>query len=306
MASNEIPVAQDQLFTLAEDMADGLNNHESTVGIQQNTQAALRADLAAARLAQQEYDVSRSAKATLSTAAIVADSNGKAYLAAARKILALRHGDGWSDAWLPTGFPNNSTAVPDLAAERQALLFALADYFTANPTHENAPLNVTAARATTLANALSAARSSVNDAVTDCGLTKAERDRKNTALRKRMRGLVNELAQLLEDDDPLWNAFGLNMPGAPNTPDVPDAPTLSAGAGGSVLADWPDARRADYYRVFQQVVGVDADFVFVDNPADSDLTLTGLPHGATVKICVSAVNAAGESQRSEPTEIIVP
>jgi hypothetical protein len=96
------------------------------------------------------------------------------------------------------------------------------------------------------------------------------------------------------------------MPGAPNTPDVPDAPTLTAGAAGSVLADWPDARRADHYRVFKQVVGTDADFVFVDHPTDSDLTLTGLPHGATVKVCVSAVNAAGESQRSDPAEIVVP
>jgi len=42
------------------------------------------------------------------------------------------------------------------------------------------------------------------------------------------------------------------------------------------------------------------------NPTDSDLTLTGLPHAATVKICVSSVNAAGESQRSDAAQIVVP
>jgi len=238
MATNVIPDAQDQLFTLAEDMADGLHTHEAAIGIQQNLEANVRSDLNDARSAQQVYDTSRSTKSTLSAAAIVADSNGKAYLGAARKVLALRHGESWSDAWLPTGFPNNRTAIPDSGAERQALLFSLADYFTANPTHENIPLNVTAARATLLANALSTARSAVNEAVTASGQNKAERDEKVNALRKRMRGLVNELGQLLADDDPLWNAFGLNMPGAPNTPDVPDAPTLTAGAAGSVLADW--------------------------------------------------------------------
>jgi hypothetical protein len=128
-------------------------------------------------------------------------------------------------------------------------------------------------------------------------------------LAKRLRGLVSKLGQLLADDDPRWNAFGLNLPSAPNTPDVPDvpdAPILTAGAPGTVLADWADARRADHYRVFKQIVGVDADFVFVDNPTDSDCTLTGLPHGATVKICVSAVNAAGESLKSDPAQIVVP
>ena len=42
------------------------------------------------------------------------------------------------------------------------------------------------------------------------------------------------------------------------------------------------------------------------NPTDSDLTLTGLPHTITVKICVSSVNAAGESQRSDAAQIVVP
>jgi hypothetical protein len=34
--------------------------------------------------------------------------------------------------------------------------------------------------------------------------------------------------------------------------------------------------------------------------------LPDCPHGATVKICVSAVNAAGESAKSDPAQIVVP
>lgn len=306
MASNEIPKNNDQLFTLAEDAADGLHTYEAAIGIKQNTEADVRADLTGARVASTDYDNSRSAKTTLSTAQTVADSNGKAYLGAARKILALKLGESWSDAWLPTGFPDNSTAVPNTIEARQSLLFALKDYFTANPASEVAALNVTAAQAGLLASALSTARSVVNDGITQSGQKKNVRDAAVNKLLIRLRGLVSELGQLLQDDDPRWNAFGLNLPSAPNTPDVPDAPVLTAGAPGTMLADWADTRRADHYRVFKQVVGVDADFVFAGNPTDSNLTLTGLPHAATVKICVSSVNAAGESQRSDAAQIVVP
>jgi len=306
MASNEIPVNLDQLFTLAEDAADGLHVHEAAIGIKQNLEADVRADLVATRTSSIDYDASRSSKTALSNAATGADSNGKAYLAAARKILALKLGESWSDAWLSTGFPNLSTAVPATSEERQSLLFALHDYFTANPAAEVAALNVTAAQGALLANALSTARSAVNDAINLSGQKKNLRDAAVSQLRKRLRGLVNELGQLLQDDDPRWNAFGLNMPASPNTPDVPDMPSLTPGAPGIVLVTWSAASRADHYRVWKQIVGVDANFIAAGSPTDTSLILGGLPHAATLKICVSATNAAGESQRSDPAEVVVP
>lgn len=75
---------------------------------------------------------------------------------------------------------------------------------------------------------------------------------------------------------------------------------------GEVVADWSDAPRADRYRVWKQVVGVDAEFVAFGTPTDSDFTLTGLPSGATVKVRVTAVNDAGESEASETKQIVVP
>jgi hypothetical protein len=47
MATNRLPDQLNRLFALAEDMADGLHAHEAPVGIKQNTEAAVRADLAA-------------------------------------------------------------------------------------------------------------------------------------------------------------------------------------------------------------------------------------------------------------------
>ena len=45
MSSNSLPRRVDELFALAEHLADGLNFHETAIGIQQNTEDKVRADL---------------------------------------------------------------------------------------------------------------------------------------------------------------------------------------------------------------------------------------------------------------------
>lgn len=306
MASNKLPSGQNQLFTLAEDMADGLNQHEVALGVKQNDEAAVRAALAGAQAEQVDYGLTKSQKAALSTAATVADSNGRAFIGTARSVLATYLGASWSAAWEPTGFPAGSTAVPGTIAERQALLSALQTYFAANAAQENAPLNVTAARAGQLFVALSDARSALNNHLAQMGQKKAARDGAETALRMRMRGLIDELTQLMPGDDPRWLAFGLSLPDASETPDAPDAPVLTSVSTGVVLADWPDEPRAVRYRVWQQIVGVDPAYVAGATVTDSDATLAGLPSGATVRLRVSAVNESGsESPQGDTAEIVV-
>ena len=122
----------------------------------------------------------------------------------------------------------------------------------------------------------------------------------------RMRGLIAELGQLLDDNDARWEAFGLNAPGTSEKPDPPEALVVTPGNAGTLLVDWADARRAARYRVFQQVLGTDADFVPAGTVTDSDATLTGLPTGRTVNVRVTAANEAGESQPSAEAQIVVP
>jgi hypothetical protein len=295
----------DALFALGEDMADGLQAHEARVAVKQNTEAAIREARSAAVAAQAVYQAARSAKAGLTAAQQVADSNAKAFLSAARNVLANYLGSSWSPAWEATGFPNQSTGVPRIVAERQTLLESLQAYFTNHPEHENAPLSVTAAQAAALFAALSAARSAVNQGLVDLGQKKATRDAQETALRRRMRGLTEELNQLLDADDPRWYAFGLNPPAAPETPETPDGPVLTPGEPGVIHADWADTPRAQRYHVYKQVVEADAEFVLAATVTDSDATLTDLPSGATVRVRVTAVNEAGESQASGLAEVAV-
>src|SRR5437867_7850108 len=176
MATNALPLQLDQIETLAEDMADGLHDHEAAVNVKQNTEEATRADLNAAKTAGTNFDAKVSACKALNTAATVADSNGKAFIGAAKRVLVTYLGSRWTQAWTATGFPNNSLAIPTTTGERQALLSSLKDYFGANPAHENPPLDVTAARAETFFNALKDARNAVNNGNAEAGEAKAVRD----------------------------------------------------------------------------------------------------------------------------------
>ena len=44
--------------------------------------------------------------------------------------------------------------------------------------------------------------------------------------------------------------------------------TITAAGTGRELLSWPYAMRAEYYRVFIKRVGIDADFINVDDPKD--------------------------------------
>ncbi|MFM2296030.1 MAG: hypothetical protein RLZZ350_2443 [Verrucomicrobiota bacterium] len=306
MNSNKLPDSTVGLISLATQAVSGCNGHEAEIGLHQNTETNVQIDLDATRAAVLVYDEATATKVAATAARNAADTAARACLAAVRAVLVLRYGAEWSDAWLPTGFPDGSNAIPDTVDARAELLFELHGYFTAHPAHENAPLGVTAALAQTNGDALSGGINMLAENIVIAGQKKVLRDAAVLALRKRLRGLINELEQLLDENDPRWIAFGLTPPGTPATPEIPVAPTLTAGTHGIVIASWPVATRADYYRVFKQVVGVDAAFVYVDHPSDTGLLLHGLPTGATVKVCLSAANSHGESQRSEVAQLVVP
>ena len=308
MASNELPRNIDDVFTLGEDMADGGHAHEVTIGLKQNLEADVRTDLNAAIAAQASYKDSLSAKVALSTSVTVADSNAKAFLGTARRILITTLGEGWSQVWEATGFPDGSNAVPGTQAKRQALALSLKNYLLTHNGLEvsTQAIHFTAVYAGNIFTALSDARSAANDGNTLAGQKRDLRDAAVKTLRTRMSGLVGELGQKLDDTDPLWLAFGLNLPGATNLPEVADSLVLTAGGAGEVHSDWSDASRATHYRVFKQVVGADATFVFVATMSDSDYTFTGLPSGATVNIQIISANDAGQSQPSTAAQIVVP
>ena len=309
MATNPIPNGLPQLFALAEDAADGAHAQGAAIGLKQNTEDAIRADLAAAKNAEDNYAAGKTDKDTLSSNLRTADSNGRSFIKSCGAYFSQVISENWSAAWAATGFPNQSTAIPGTQDARLTLLGSLKTYFTKNPTMEvNTPnLVLTAVLAGTLFTALSDARAALNAGCGDAGTLRNLRDAAVDDLKTRLRGLIAELGQLLDDDSPIWDAFGLNEPGSDATPDVPEAPVLTpGGAPGTLHADWPHARNAARYHVWLFTVDVDIAYRNVATANDTEATLTGLPSGKTAKIQLTAVNNAGESLPSVEAAAVVP
>lgn len=305
---NPLPNPLLPLFALAAKMKTGLHDHEAAIGIKQNVEAAFTPDFDAAKLADEVYETAKKTLRDANTDQQNADDAAYDFIKLARTVLLPLLGGKWSQTWIDTGFPNQSTAVPGTMDERYELCDKLNKYFTQHPTYEvNTPnLVVTAAKALALYKQLTAAEESVKEADTAASQKKISRDDAVDVLRARMRGLISELGQKLDPLDPLWKAFGLNQPGADTTPDVPTGLTLTAGSAGMVLSTWNLATGAARYHVWLQIVGVDASYRNVDTVTSLTDTLTGLPSGKTANLQITAVNPAGESQPSNPASIVVP
>jgi hypothetical protein len=303
--NNALPKSLSDLFTMCEKAADGLNAHESPIGIMHNPETVLREELATARTANNQFQAAKSAKLSTTDAQDTADANAVSFITAAREVLKAKLGSTYSQAWAEAGFTTNSLAVPGTLAKRMELLKSLELYFTAHPTDEVAAY-ATAGQATALHVALSTAVSAVNAGRGDQRAKRAARDTAAETLRNRLRGLVSELTQLIGDTDERWLDFGFRVSGDNRMPEVPFDLIVNGGAPGHLVAGWSDAPRTERYRVYKQVVGVDDEFVLATTVTDSDADLNTFTPGAQVRVKVSALNARGESQASEVVEHQVP
>jgi hypothetical protein len=306
MATNETPKDLEGLLGLADKMADGLHTDAAGVGIAQNTEAAMRAAITAAQLADVDYGAAKEARVAATAVTQAADDEAQNFLLAAKRVLSQFLGTNWSTAWESTGFPNQSTKVPATQDQRLILCATLKIYFTNNPTREVAALGVTAINAEAKFQALSDGRDAVEHKTREQADKKATRDTAVNGLRKRVRGLIDELTQLLDDTDSRWHVFGLNCPADPDTPEPVGSLALSLGAAGVIVATWPSALRATRYRPFTQIVGVDAEFVAHDPVHDEFVNLPGFASGQTVKVYIIAANDAGEADPGPTEEILIP
>ncbi|MEI8063543.1 MAG: fibronectin type III domain-containing protein [Verrucomicrobiota bacterium] len=306
MAGNRVPTVENDLLALGEDMADGCHNHEVDVGLQHIKEVDIRASITALRNSEAGFNTARGNRQTAMDSLHAIDATVTAFLAAARSVLIRFLGNRWSTAWVPTGFPDLSTAVPATQEKRLNLCASLKTYFTTVPAQAVAAMDVTAVNAETQFQALSTGRDVLATKDELQTTAKQARDAAYDNLRKREHDLINELATLLADNDARWHAFGLSMPADPNTPMPVPALTLTPGTAGKIVVTWPRAVRATRYRPFVQIVGVDEDFVAREAVHDLTVNLAGFTTGQTVKVYIVAANDAGEAQPSPTQQIIVP
>ena len=222
MASNRLPDSLDRLFALADRMVSALGHSETAIGLKQTTAAVLGPILEAARMAEAAYGAAQVRDKEAVAAQRIADRAGHDFIANARRRLSMFFGEAYATEWSAAGWPNGSTRVPDSQVERFSLVESLRLYLVENPAHESADLGVTAAIAGSVHEAISDTRAARREAKTNRLRAKQVRDQAVRHLRRRMSGLIQELATLLEPDDPRWLAFGLRRPGDPPSSPSPE------------------------------------------------------------------------------------
>ena len=305
MSSNPTPDNNDVLRALADRIADGCHTYEVAIGIKQNNEAAIRAAIAALTTAELQVGLKKQAVDAASTALQAADDAGAETLTNSKLRLAQKLGQRWSAAWEPTGFPNQSTAVPGSADARFTLLGDLKEYFTAVPANASAEMGATAATCGATWTALSNARQAEADA--DSAQTVAFNNRAGAVdgLRRRVRGLINELGDLTTDDDPRWEAFGLNIPANPSAPEPVASVTAAALGNGRIEAGWPYATRAVRYRVETFIMAVDTEWQNKGSFKDLETILKGFTAAQIVKVRVIAGNDGGDAAPSPEAQVVV-
>lgn len=117
--------------------------------------------------------------------------------------------------------------------------------------------------------------------------------------------------EIFEDDAEIRAKIGLpaqrraqgasgegGAPPLPGVPGVPDGLTAHQTGPTSAAVTWAASPRAEKYRPFKKLEGVDTDFVALDMTSETRVILENLPAKAVVHFQVTAQNAAGESARS--------
>jgi hypothetical protein len=180
----------------------------------------------------------------------------------------------------------------------------LAAYFTSHPEQEKEDLNVTAADYTLLSTDLAAAQAAFLAQKATLAAAIKSRDEKANEIRDILSALIKALGIPLDPMDDRYLAFGFNRPGQLSTPPMPLNVVATLVGQNAIAVKWAKTARAQYYRIWKKVVGVDEELIAVGTPGDLDFTIEGLPANKTVEIAVSAVNNGGESVKTEIISVL--
>jgi len=309
---NTLPQSNTNLITLALKACGALTTHQDAIGIMHNTESVVTGSLSLFTNSIDEFAIAKEKRSDSFIAQATAFSDAGVFLNITIDVLTPHLGRRFSPAWATAFGPRRS--VPTTLAGRLECLRKVEKHLKANPTHEKPSVEepdgrmtepVTQARAKDLREALGGAISAVANSKSDVRAKKAGRTSAKKSLTRRLRGLFNELGQLIPETDSRWSAFGFNAPGETQAPEPVQGLQVSGIGPGKLGADWPDSPRAERYLLEVLVVGQDEAFRRIATVQDSDADFA-LPAGADVKVRVIAANEAGESTPSAVVETTVP
>ena len=299
---NALPRTVSGLVEKSGVVIEALTDHGATLGLVRNTAATVTPSLTALVTAdggnKQKAAALRNARLALSSVAIAARNYGMKV----RDSLKPSLGNVHSPAWNEVGFIGG-LKVSFEPAKLKVLMLDIKAYLERNPSAENVAADITAVRAGAVSQQLTESTDAVAAAKYDARATLTTRRTAAGVLRGTLRGVIKELAEEIDPLSDYWLAFGFNKPGQVVTPAVPAGLIAALVGPSSVALKWNKAARAERYRIYKKVLGVDTEMVLVESREDLDFVLEGLPAGKTIQIAVSAVNNGGESQLSETVSV---
>ena len=211
--SSLVPDRNGRFLKSCDTMETALTTHGAAIGVKQNTADVLAAELKTFRGLDALFVASRSrGKDELTPALRKADADAQKYINDARHVLKGALGSHYNQDWIDAGFLNGSLAMPKRIGDRDILVSALAGYFTTQAPLENASLKVTAVAGAEIHERLSGLQKAILNHNSKEKELSGKRTAALKALRKRVRGLISELKQVLAADDVRWILFGIDSP----------------------------------------------------------------------------------------------
>ena len=220
----------------------------------------------------------------------------------ARDVLKPFLGREHTVAWLEAGFADN-LQVGRTGESLLRNVQGINAYLTAHPEHQNAALNITATQFASLAAELMSRIAAVDTSNAIVISLAKDRDAKAKLVRQELSLLLAKLRVSFDPFHAMWETVGFNRPGFKSVPDAPENVTSVLVSPTSAKLKCDAAPRAERYRIWKKVVGVDSEFVLVETRSESDFVVEDLPPNATVELAMSAVNGGGESARSEVVSV---
>ena len=299
---NRIDRKVPELLTKAALVKAGAETYGPQIPLMQNTPENIGADRDALLVANNNVEQAKVYLAEKRSILKSLEQTCYAFAVFGRDILKPIHGTSYSDAYNELGL-YGSLQVPRTAKFLLIVVETYGSYFVAHPDREDEAHNITAARAKSLFNDLSQAYADVAAARTALDQARDVRNEAAGRMYRRIRGVFNEMKQFISDVDPRWTAFGFNKPGAENIPDVPEEIEVVASEPTATAIRWPASPRAQHYRIYKQVIGVDEEPVPIASSSEPGIVFDDLPANSKIKVGIAAANSGGESKLSELLEI---
>ena len=298
LMKNIVPHNISSLMDSADKAKAGLVKYKAALGLHYSDPDQLQAKFDAFNRACGDFEQGKLLHAAHRKLIAQLTTEGRSLAMIIREMLKPILGPRFSRLWEGPGFKNYSLETPRSFVELRNLIFSMGMHLEQYTEANNPPLAYMGAKARALATQMKNAFT--HQAKLDADFIGLLRTRTTAQkeLRCYLRRVIDELHLVLPPMDQRWREFGLNQPGRKESPDTPENVTVNVIDNKQAEVKWPAPARAEYFKVWMRVVGVDEEPKWMGSPTDSDFMFEELPPQSTLEISVSAVNRGGESSRS--------